>query len=55
MPVVRHEMPMESLRHDSPMTAERGVIGRLPYLAVGSGAPMLFIAGLSPQAGVETA
>ena len=35
------------------MTVERGVIGRLPYVAVGSGAPMLFIAGLAPYAGVE--
>jgi len=37
------------------MTVERGVIGRLPYLGVGSGAPMMFVAGLAPQAGVETA
>ena len=37
------------------MKVERGVIGRLPYLAVGSGAPMLFIAGLAPEAGVEAA
>jgi pimeloyl-ACP methyl ester carboxylesterase len=35
------------------MTVERGVIGRLPYVGVGSGPPMLFIAGLAPYAGVE--
>ena len=34
---------------------ERGTIGRLPYLAVGSGAPMLFLAGLAPEAGVDAA
>jgi pimeloyl-ACP methyl ester carboxylesterase len=39
--------------HDSPMTLERGVIGRLPYVALGSGAPMLFVGGLYPRAGVE--
>jgi len=36
-----------------PVTTERGVIGRLPYLAMGSGRPLLFVAGLSPQAGVD--
>jgi pimeloyl-ACP methyl ester carboxylesterase len=36
-----------------PVTMERGTIGRLPYLGLGSGAPMLFVGGLSPQAGVE--
>ena len=36
-----------------PMRMERGMIGRLPYLAVGSGAPMLYVGGLSPHAGVE--
>ena len=35
------------------MTVQRGVAGPLPYVAVGSGAPMLFIAGLAPVAGVE--
>jgi pimeloyl-ACP methyl ester carboxylesterase len=35
------------------MTVDRGVIGRLPYVGVGSGPPMLFIAGLAPYAGVE--
>jgi pimeloyl-ACP methyl ester carboxylesterase len=35
------------------MTVERGVSGPLPYVAVGSGAPLLFIAGLAPVAGVE--
>jgi pimeloyl-ACP methyl ester carboxylesterase len=39
--------------HDGPVTVERGVSGRLPYVAVGSGAPLLFIAGLAPVAGVE--
>ena len=34
---------------------ERGTIGRLPYLAMGSGAPLLFVGGLSAQAGVEAA
>jgi pimeloyl-ACP methyl ester carboxylesterase len=32
---------------------ERGVIGRLPCLEAGDGAPMLFLAGLSPEAGVD--
>ena len=31
------------------------MIGRLPYLGLGSGPPMLFLAGLSPEAGVEAA
>ena len=44
---------MRSGKHDGAMTIERGVSGRLPYAAVGSGAPMLFIAGLAPVAGVE--
>src|SRR3712207_5419228 len=35
------------------MRVERGVSGRLPYVAVGSGRPMLFIAGIAPVAGVE--
>jgi pimeloyl-ACP methyl ester carboxylesterase len=35
------------------MEVERGVIGRLPYLAVGSGVPMLFLGGLSLEAGVD--
>jgi pimeloyl-ACP methyl ester carboxylesterase len=37
------------------MTMERGVIGRLPCLASGSGAPMLFVSGLSLEAGVDAA
>jgi len=37
------------------MKVQRGVIGGLPYLEVGTGAPMLFVAGLSPEAGVEAA
>src|SRR6185503_10204318 len=37
------------------MEAQRGVIGRLPYLALGSGAPMLFLGGLSLEAGVDAA
>ena len=35
------------------MTVERGVSGSLPYAAIGSGAPLLFIGGLAPVAGVE--
>jgi pimeloyl-ACP methyl ester carboxylesterase len=35
------------------MAAERGMIGSLPYLAVGRGAPMLFLGGISPEAGVD--
>jgi pimeloyl-ACP methyl ester carboxylesterase len=35
------------------MTLERGVIGPLPYVAVGAGAPLLFVGGLYPRAGVE--
>ncbi len=35
------------------MKVERGVIGRLPYLGVGSGAPLLFVAGLGAVTGVE--
>ena len=46
---------MESVRHDWPMEVERGVIGRLPYLGMGSGAPMLFLGGLSLEAGVDAA
>lgn len=34
---------------------ERDVIGRLPYLGLGSGAPMLFVGGLSLEPGVEAA
>ena len=37
------------------MRMERGMIGRLPFLALGSGPPMLFVGGLAPQAGVEAA
>jgi pimeloyl-ACP methyl ester carboxylesterase len=37
------------------MDAERGIIGRLPYLGVGSGPAMLFLGGLSPEAGVDAA
>jgi pimeloyl-ACP methyl ester carboxylesterase len=37
------------------MRMERGTIGRLPYLGMGSGPPLLFVAGLSPEAGVEAA
>jgi pimeloyl-ACP methyl ester carboxylesterase len=31
---------------------ERGSLGPLPFLAVGSGAPLLYLAGLSPEVGV---
>jgi pimeloyl-ACP methyl ester carboxylesterase len=37
------------------MSAERGVIGGLPYLAVGSGAPLMFLGGLAFEAGVDVA
>jgi pimeloyl-ACP methyl ester carboxylesterase len=37
------------------MDAVRGTIGRLPYLELGSGPPLLFLAGLSPAAGVDAA
>jgi pimeloyl-ACP methyl ester carboxylesterase len=37
------------------MTMDRGVIGRLPCLELGSGPPLLFVAGLSPETGVEAA
>jgi len=37
------------------MDAERGMIGRLPYLGLGSGPPLLFLAGLSLEAGVDAA
>jgi pimeloyl-ACP methyl ester carboxylesterase len=33
--------------------AERGMMGRLPYAAVGSGPPLVVLAGLSPTTGVE--
>lgn len=35
------------------MSAERGVIGGLPYLATGSGPPLVFLGGLSFEAGVD--
>jgi pimeloyl-ACP methyl ester carboxylesterase len=35
------------------MSMERGVAGSLPFLATGTGPPMLFIGGLSFQAGVD--
>jgi len=31
----------------------RGEIGRLPYLAAGTGPPLLYLSGLMPQAGVD--
>jgi pimeloyl-ACP methyl ester carboxylesterase len=37
------------------MSAERGLIGGLPYFAVGSGAPLVFLGGLSFEAGVDAA
>ena len=37
------------------MDVERGFIGRFPYLGVGSGPPMLFLGGLSPETGVDAA
>lgn len=41
----------ESWQHDS-MDVREGRMGRLPYLAVGSGRPLVVLAGLLPQAGV---
>ncbi|HYI19333.1 MAG TPA: alpha/beta hydrolase [Solirubrobacteraceae bacterium] len=35
------------------MGLDRGEIGPLPFLAGGSGRPLLFIGGLAPQAGVD--
>jgi pimeloyl-ACP methyl ester carboxylesterase len=37
------------------MSMDRGVIGRLPFLATGRGAPLLFIGGLAPETGVDAA
>jgi pimeloyl-ACP methyl ester carboxylesterase len=37
------------------MRMERGVIGRLPFLATGAGPLMLFLGGLSLEAGVDAA
>ena len=36
------------------MEVEHGIAGRLPYLATGAGAPIVFLGGLSPEAGVES-
>ncbi len=33
----------------------RGVVGRVPFFELGSGAPLLFVAGLAPETGVEAA
>ena len=35
------------------MELVRGALGDLPFLAAGSGPPLLFIGGLAPQAGVD--
>ena len=35
------------------MSMQRVVLGRLPALATGTGAPLLFVGGLSLEAGVE--
>ncbi|MDA0166488.1 alpha/beta hydrolase [Solirubrobacter ginsenosidimutans] len=37
------------------MDVRRGTIGRFPCLELGSGPPLLFLAGLSPEAGVDAA
>ena len=37
------------------MGMERGTLGRIPYLAMGSGPPMLFAGGLSFSGGVDAA
>ena len=34
---------------------ERGTLGRIPYLAMGSGPPMVFVGGLSFSGGVDAA
>jgi pimeloyl-ACP methyl ester carboxylesterase len=36
------------------MAMERGIIGRLPFLATGAGSPMLFAGGLSLEAGLDS-
>jgi pimeloyl-ACP methyl ester carboxylesterase len=36
------------------MDLQRGTAGRLPFLAAGSGRPLVYLAGLLPQAGVDT-
>lgn len=37
------------------MGMERGTIGRIPYLATGSGPPMVFVGGLSFSGGIDAA
>jgi pimeloyl-ACP methyl ester carboxylesterase len=37
------------------MSMERGTLGRIPYLAMGSGPPMVFVGGLSFSGGVDAA
>lgn len=37
------------------MRMERGTIGRIPFLAMGSGPPMVFVGGLSFSGGVDAA
>jgi pimeloyl-ACP methyl ester carboxylesterase len=46
---------MKSVGMIGPMRMERGVIGRLPYLGLGSGAPLLFVARSLFGDGVEAA
>jgi pimeloyl-ACP methyl ester carboxylesterase len=43
-----------SWQDDTIMVVREGTIGELPYLAVGSGPPLVVLAGLYPQAGVAT-
>jgi pimeloyl-ACP methyl ester carboxylesterase len=38
----------------SPKRVERGTMGRIPYAAVGVGAPLVVLAGVSPGTGVES-
>jgi pimeloyl-ACP methyl ester carboxylesterase len=47
-------MAVEQEGADGPPGVTRGVAGRLPYLAAGAGAPLVFLAGLSPEAGVDS-
>ena len=47
--------PITAVRHDWPMSMERGMVGRLPSLAQGNGTPLLFVGGLTVKTGVDAA
>jgi pimeloyl-ACP methyl ester carboxylesterase len=51
----RSRTRMAPVRNDCRMGMERGMVGRLPFIAMGAGSPMLYIGGLALQAGVEAA